>query len=133
MPGEGDVDRHLTQRGVRQLQATRQWLQTLGLTTPRVVASPFRRAQQSASVLTSDFETISDITPDHRPDQAERALQEAFAQSDLIVVTHQPLLSQLIERWCGQSVPVDTGNGFLMSGELLGPDWLTLKDQHTPT
>lgn len=127
-----DADRALTDLGVRQIQSTVVWLQALGLKSPRVLSSPYKRAQQSARILTGDYDLNAKVTPVTPIEDAETALQPSYGQHPLVVFMHQPLIGALVNRWTGQPVLVDTGSAFVMTGDLLAPNWLTLTQQYAP-
>lgn len=85
--GRKDVLRVATQLAAEPLQA--------------ILASPYRRAQQTADVVQQQLQTLRGVstaawlTPDDDPRQVLSFLTER-AESTLLLVSHQPLVSKLI-------------------------------------
>ncbi|MGM0856000.1 MAG: phosphohistidine phosphatase SixA [Pseudomonadota bacterium] len=103
-PGRPDDQRTLTPHGEQEVAKVVDWLAThysaQGWPTPRLLASPFRRAQQSAAQLAQALavpvETLPLITPDDPPETVvEWLLEQTDAQ--LILVSHMPLVGALTE------------------------------------
>lgn len=103
-PGRPDDQRTLTAHGEQEVAKVADWLAThyraQGGSTPRLLASPFRRAQQSAAKLAQALavpvETLPLITPDDPPEAVmEWLLEQTDAQ--LILVSHMPLVGVLTE------------------------------------
>lgn len=101
---EMDRQRALTTEGHREAQAAGQHLrEALAGEIPFVVVSPYRRAQETAQEilplldLTWDAAiTIDSITPRNSAKEALAALQAYENKSILVMIGHQPLISQLI-------------------------------------
>lgn len=99
-----DRQRALTAEGWREAHAAGQHLkQALAGATPKIIVSPYRRAQETAqeiaSVLDYDSEhliTLEPITPKHTPQEAMLALRAYENEASLVLISHQPLVSQLI-------------------------------------
>ena len=94
-----DADRSLTPYGIAQVQASAGWLAQRLNTDDRVSvwASPYRRTQQSAEVVSQslgcDLTTVSALTPDARPERMLEAL--CPKTTTLVLVTHLPLIGHL--------------------------------------
>lgn len=80
-----------------------------------ILASPFLRAQQTAGLLAEAFagdtprmETWSDLVPSGSPILLETSLRTRMAEAPeaacLALVTHQPLVSDLVARLTGRRV-----------------------------
>ena len=54
-----DFDRALTPTGVRKMEAAALGLRAIGVQPARVITSPYRRAQETAAVLTAARPTTS--------------------------------------------------------------------------
>ncbi|WP_299774198.1 phosphohistidine phosphatase SixA [uncultured Pseudoteredinibacter sp.] len=106
-----DAERELTERGRSETQAiVRQFL--AGAERPiTIVSSPYVRAQQTAEIAAKElaFDAASiekiyqspwlELRSESAPDQAIQKISEWFAsnsQRDLLCVSHQPLVGQLI-------------------------------------
>lgn len=111
-----DAERALTPRGRRQAQQTGAWLrETVGAAAPRLLASPYRRAQETgheiASLLGVAPQTVQAITPDDDPRRALAAIEAAAAGADVVVVvSHMPLVAALAA-WLEEGV-LSAGRGF---------------------
>ena len=129
-----DSSRPLTERGRVQASLTGRWLREQNLPVSHIVASPYPRAQQSAQCIADSLEldvvTVRDITPDKSEAKAEAALVDHMGA---VVCFHQPILGRLLHRWTGQRVSVNTGACFVLHGDLLAPDWMSLSTQFDPS
>ena len=90
--GVPDDARRLTPRGVDQAERMAAWLAKRLPASYRLLVSPARRAQQTASALQKKFETV----PSLAPGASVRAVLEAVGwragNDTVIVVGHQPTL-----------------------------------------
>lgn len=73
-----------------------------------IITSPYQRAQQTAEFARSEFpeakfQTLSMITPEGNPGQVIEQLYQ-FSQSagSILMVSHQPLVSELIAQLVGE-------------------------------
>lgn len=101
-PGRPDEARELTERGDREAARMARWLaarQDLDLRRLRLLASPYRRAQQTAThvagALGVEVETQALITPDDSPQAAVDWLLEQPEGQPLMLVSHMPLVAAL--------------------------------------
>lgn len=97
-----DAGRALTEAGRCQAAETGRWLAGIfgGAVPVRLLASPYRRACETAEVigrfLGTEFVEVAEITPDHDPRIALSAIAEvAEGYEFVVVVTHMPLVSAL--------------------------------------
>lgn len=127
-----DADRALTDKGLAQAQATGAWLsEALGtLQGARLLASPYRRAQETAAPLAAllgmKVATVAGITPDVDPRKALAAIEAAGEGAQLLlVVSHMPLVAALAG-WLQEGV-LNTGRPFhlaearVLEADLLAP------------
>lgn len=112
-----DAARALTHKGHEQARAAAQWLhETLGQGSGmRLLASPYRRAQETAApiadVLGLAVHTVAEITPDDDPRRALAAIEAAGKGAEtLVVVSHMPLVAGLAG-WLQEGV-LNAGRGF---------------------
>ncbi|ERS89551.1 MULTISPECIES: phosphohistidine phosphatase SixA [unclassified Halomonas] len=99
-PGAPDPERALTDRGRLEVARMATWLAGQdGVGEARLLASPYRRARQSAAALAEALarepETLSLITPDDPPGAVSDWLLEQPAGRPLILVSHMPLVGAL--------------------------------------
>jgi len=98
-----DSDRLLTAKGAAKLRGVVRGMKALGLSFDLVLASPYLRAMQTAELVAGelDIETKVERTPHLAPDGCPSALMDLIAsrssaRSSILVVGHEPYLSQLI-------------------------------------
>ncbi len=101
-PG-GDADRPLTDQGARQVEAVARGLRGLGVELDALLASPLRRAQETAQLLAKglggklapETETVLDGTAN-----AAAILQHLAhavrSRARVAIVGHQPVLGELV-------------------------------------
>ena len=87
-----DMDRVLTAKGHTQAEKMAAWLKTRIPANTRILVSPAKRTQQTASALGLDFNTLEALAPGAQP----RALLQAAGWPDaagaVLIVGHQPTL-----------------------------------------
>ncbi len=101
-----DPDRVLTVRGSEDAKAAGVTLSKLISGPLQIFASPYQRAQQTAQAAVlalpdPSVSTVNWLTPDTDPREVVRSLEQVLAseqspQSDILLVSHQPLVSALI-------------------------------------
>lgn len=89
---EDDLQRALTPKGERQAQRVAAWLNHQLPSSAKVLASPARRAQQTAAALDRKFKTVADLAPDQTVDALLHAVRWPDAREPVLVVGHQPTL-----------------------------------------
>ncbi|WGI26814.1 phosphohistidine phosphatase SixA [Halomonas alkaliantarctica] len=102
-PGYPDQARRLTSHGEREAEKMARWLAKRvaagELFTPRIYASPFARAQQTAQTLCdalgASLETLDFITPDDSPQAVSDWLLEQPESAPIMLVSHMPLVGDL--------------------------------------
>jgi phosphohistidine phosphatase len=94
-----DAERQLTVRGEADARAVGEYLATIVSSDLRVLASPYRRAQQTAQNVLLAFPSKSLTTHDWlTPDDDPLAAIDELAKlhdSEVLLVSHQPLVSAL--------------------------------------
>ena len=124
-----DRQRALTAEGRREAQAAGQHLkQVLSRDEiPKILVSPYRRAQETAQEIINLFGfpsdclvTLDNITPKNSPKEALAALQPYEASDALIMISHQPLVSQLIGHlvWHKDEPSIAMGTAYIACLEL---------------
>ena len=89
---QDDLDRALTSKGERQAQRIAGWLGRQLPASARVMASPARRAQQTAATLERKFKTVQALAPDGTVEALLHAVRWPDAREPVVVVGHQPTL-----------------------------------------
>jgi phosphohistidine phosphatase len=87
-----DLERPLTSKGERQAQRMAAWLNRQLPATARVLASPARRAQQTAAALERKFRTVEVLAPGATVEALLQAARWPDAREPVLVVGHQPTL-----------------------------------------
>jgi phosphohistidine phosphatase len=87
-----DLDRALTPKGERQAQRIATWLNRQLPASARVLASPARRAQQTAAALDRKVKTVPALAPDGSVEGLLHAVRWPDAREPVLVVGHQPTL-----------------------------------------
>ncbi len=104
---QDDLDRALTPKGERQALRVAAWLNRQLPASTRVLASPARRAQQTAAALDRKFKTVPALAPDATVEALLHAVRWPDAREPVLVVGHQPtlglaaayLLSAQVQPW----------------------------------
>jgi phosphohistidine phosphatase len=91
---QDDLDRALTSKGERQAQRMAAWLNKQLPASTRVLVSPARRAQQTASALDRKFKTLPALAPDATVEALLHAVRWPDSREPVLVVGHQPTLGQ---------------------------------------
>ncbi|MCC2604517.1 phosphohistidine phosphatase SixA [Planctobacterium marinum] len=105
-----DAQRSLTTQGFIESQKTGVWLKENIHNIEYALVSPFKRAQQTFEMVQSiveidNFEICADITPSGKAEQVHDyvyALAHEKSVESLIIVSHMPLVSYLLDEFCGK-------------------------------
>jgi phosphohistidine phosphatase len=87
-----DLDRSLTAKGERQASRMAAWINRNLPAGARVLASPARRAQQTAASLDRKIKTVAELAPDGTVEGLLHAVRWPDAREPVLVVGHQPTL-----------------------------------------
>ncbi|NWO11313.1 phosphohistidine phosphatase SixA [Chromohalobacter salexigens] len=104
--GMPDSERSLTKQGEAEARAMGTWLDSMLANDVRaalrIVASPYRRAQQTAQWMATPLErpveTLPIITPDDPLEPLIDWLQQEVAHTPCLLVSHMPLVGALVGR-----------------------------------
>ena len=91
-----DEDRRLTAKGQRQAERMASWLEARLPRDARVLASPARRAQQTAQALTAKFRTSAALNTATTPQALLKAAGWPHGAETVVVVGHQPTLGAAV-------------------------------------
>ena len=103
--GVDDLARSLTQRGEKQAARMVAWLDRQLPEGLRVLASPARRTEQTASALGRKFKMRAELLPGGTPQDLLELAQWPRAKGTVLVVGHQPMLGQTIAQLMGLEAP----------------------------
>jgi phosphohistidine phosphatase len=92
--GVPDAERRLTGKGAKQAQQMAAWLRERLPKDAVVLASPARRAQETAQALTSRFEIRSELDSTATPQSVLKAAGWPRGDRTVLVVGHQPTLGE---------------------------------------
>ena len=98
--GMEDRDRKLTARGVAQLKEVTRGLNRLRVKPDEILASPYRRAWETAVIAGKGLERArkpvecAALTPSSTVERAWSELKKHADQSAVMLVGHEPLLSE---------------------------------------
>lgn len=128
-PTEEDIERPLNPTGVAQAKAAARGIKRLGLNFDLIIASPKRRAHQTAALVAesvrypySDIMTTEAVLPQSQPQQLLDLLREESAEHSILVVGHLPHLAKLsCQLLQGGALQIDNA----------GLTCFSLSDQHT--
>lgn len=87
-----DMDRKLTKKGEKQAKKMAKWLNDRLPKTARIIASPAKRAQQTAKALGRDFITLPELAPAAIGEAVLKAANWPLAVDVVVVIGHQPAL-----------------------------------------
>lgn len=94
-PGEPDLGRRLTAKGIKQAERVAAWLDGHLPDTTRILVSPADRAQQTALALKRKFRTVDEIAPGASGAAVLAATGWPDARESVMVVGHQPTLGEV--------------------------------------
>jgi phosphohistidine phosphatase len=93
-PGVPDASRKLTARGEKEARFMAAWLKKHLPRGVVVLASPARRAQQTAQALTTRYKTSHEVGTAASPESVLKAAGWPEGEGAVLLVGHQPTLGQ---------------------------------------
>lgn len=94
-PGEPDLGRRLTPKGIKQAERMASWLDAHLPDSCRILVSPADRAQQTAQALNRKFRTVAEIAPGASVAAILAAANWPESREPVLVVGHQPTLGMV--------------------------------------
>jgi phosphohistidine phosphatase len=94
-PGEPDLGRRLTAKGIQHAERMADWLDQRLPVTTRVLSSPADRAQQTALALKRKFRVLPDLGPGASAAAVLAASGWPDSREPVLVVGHQPTLGEV--------------------------------------
>jgi phosphohistidine phosphatase len=102
-PGEPDLGRRLTSKGLKQAERMAGWLDSHLPDTCRILVSPADRTQQTAQALHRKFKTVPELGPGASVADVLAAANWPDSREPVLIVGHQPTIGSVAS--------------FLLSGE----------------
>lgn len=90
-----DMDRVLTAKGHKQAEKMAAWLKARIPGNTRILVSPAKRTQQTASALELDFSTPEALAPGAYPRALLQAAGWPNAEGAVLIVGHQPTIGMV--------------------------------------
>ena len=91
-PGEPDMGRRLTSKGMKQAERMAEWLERHLPDSCRILVSPADRAQQTAQALQRKSRTVAELGPGASVSAALAAANWPDSREPVMLVGHQPTL-----------------------------------------
>jgi phosphohistidine phosphatase len=111
-PGEPDLGRRLTAKGLKQAERMAVWLDIHLPDTCRILVSPADRAQQTALALKRKFRTVPELAPGASPGALLDAAGWPDSREPALIVGHQPSLGEVAALLlAGQAAPWSVRKG----------------------
>lgn len=111
-PGEPDLGRRLTSKGLKQAERMAAWLESRLPETTRIYASPADRTQQTAVALKRKFRTLDDLAPGASVEAVLAAAGWPDSREPVLVIGHQPTLGMVAATLlCGEPQPWSVKKG----------------------
>jgi phosphohistidine phosphatase len=100
--GESDSNRALTPEGRKKLSSVLERAESAGVAPSVILTSPYLRAKQTARMAAQAFDRedavieTSALVPSGSPELVWDEISEYRAEAQVMVVGHEPLLSELV-------------------------------------
>jgi phosphohistidine phosphatase len=94
-PGEPDLGRRLTAKGIKQAERVADWLDGHLPDTARILVSPADRAQQTALALKRKFRVVDELAPGATARSVLNVAGWPDGREAVLVVGHQPTLGEV--------------------------------------
>jgi len=94
-PGEPDLGRRLTAKGIQQAERMARWLDRHLPATTRILTSPADRAEQTARALKRKYRVVPELAPGGSASAVLAAAGWPDAREPVLIVGHQPTLGEV--------------------------------------
>jgi len=94
-PGEPDLGRRLTAKGIQQAERMAKWLDRHLPATTRILSSPADRTQQTALALKRKFRVVPELAPGASAAAVLAAAGWPDSREPILIVGHQPTLGEV--------------------------------------
>ena len=128
--GSPDIERELTAKGLKQADRMATFLRARLPEDVRILVSPAKRTQQTASALTNHFITESSIGPGASPQSILKVAGWPDAQECVLIVGHQPTLGQVAANLLAKSsvgFSIKKGSVWWLNGNTQSDSQATLR------
>jgi phosphohistidine phosphatase len=120
-----DEERALSQKGSERLERTLKLAKSAGVDASRILSSPLLRAKQSAEIASRVFGVSqviisNSLEPESTPAEVYLELQDAKDNAGIILVSHQPLVSQLLSDLLGSGTNMAMSTGAIARVDVKG-------------
>lgn len=132
-----DFERRLTALGRQQAKGAGQWIKAQFDKAPRLVASPYLRAQETATIIAKECGLQIETWPNITPEGNAKALVDKLTgvSEDIVLVSHLPLVGYLAATLVdGRSYnqPWSAAECRLLQGEILASGCLSVANVWLP-
>ncbi|ARM75628.1 phosphohistidine phosphatase SixA [Acidianus manzaensis] len=114
--GKEDKDRKLVKKGIKQMKRIANFIDEMEYNIDRIITSPYIRAYQSAEAILDELgiddkkiETMDELSPDKDPSSFIEKMKEFADNSTIMIVGHEPYLSNYIKLITGGEVEIKKG------------------------
>ena len=129
-----DIERSLTDVGKAEVRAAADWLAASEWQPEELWVSPYKRAGESAAIFNEVWQLRprlkASLTPDTPLSELE-AMLATFRGEHLMLVAHNPLLSNAINHWHGGEAQsywgMQTASMALLQGEVISQGCASLQ------
>jgi len=94
-PGEPDMGRRLTAKGIKQAERVAAWLDGHLPDTTKILVSPADRAQQTALALKRKFRVVPELATGASATEVIDAAGWPDGREPVLIVGHQPTLGEV--------------------------------------
>jgi phosphohistidine phosphatase len=94
-PGEPDIDRPLTAKGMKQARKMASWLDRSLPHHCRIIVSPATRTVQTADAIGRKYKTSAALAPDCTAEAILAAANWPDGKETVLIVGHQPTLGRV--------------------------------------
>ena len=123
--GKDDKERKLTKKGVKEMKRVANFIDLLDIKIDKVISSPYLRAYQSAKEVMDELgidenkiEIYEELSPDKDPSQFIEKLKTFQDNIAVLIVGHNPYLSNMIKILTGADVDLEKGGVALIDYDL---------------
>jgi len=127
-----DFGRQLTEFGEAEVARQAEVFTQLASANFECWVSPYKRTQQTADIFFANAQLNKQTTRLLTPDAGTVGISDALVSQtgDLLLITHQPLVSKLIALLSGRpwsDCPMDTASLAVLEGDVFASDCMELK------
>lgn len=113
----GETERHITDKGSAQVDRVLNCAKQIGVRVDSILSSPITRARETASIasiILGPKHTVTNaLEPEGSPVEVYGELARFENSKAVLLVSHQPLVSKLVQDILESSTPIDMTTGSL--------------------